>query len=86
MADPHETAGEDMDEESAQKLRSEQCHLPLFAAVSVVLPSKGDVFPVRCKESMIGYGDPVCVSTQVTENLSRPAECRLSVDDPVLPV
>jgi len=86
VADPDESLGEDMEEEPAQELRSEQCHLPLFASVGVVLPSEGDSFPVKSKESMVGDGDPVCVSTQVTEDLSRTAECRFSVDDPVIAV
>jgi hypothetical protein len=35
---------------------------------------------------MGGDGDPVGISTQVLDDLSRTAECWFSVDDPVLPV
>jgi hypothetical protein len=75
-----------MEEEPAQKFRSEQCHLPLFASVGIVLPWEGDAFPVKRKESMVRDRYPVGVSTQVTEDLSGPAERRLGIDNPVFPV
>jgi hypothetical protein len=75
-----------MEEEPPQKLSAEQCHLPLFASVGVVLPSECDAFPIKCQESMVRDGNPVCVSTQVTEDLSRPAERRFGVDDPIIAV
>ena len=75
-----------MEEEPAQELRSEQCHLPLLAPVRVILPSECDAFPVKRKKSMVGDRDPVCISTQVTEDLSGAAEHGFSVDHPVVPV
>ena len=75
-----------MKEEPAQELRPKQGHLPLFASVGIVFPSEGDAFPIKGKEPMVRDSDPVCVSTQVTEDLSRTAECRFRVDDPVIAV
>jgi len=86
VADANKSLREDMEEEPPQELRSEQCHLPLFASVAVVLPPEGDALPIKSKEPMVGDGDAVCVSTQVTEDLSRTAECRFRVDDPVIAV
>ena len=54
--------------------------------MGVVLPSEGDALPVKCKESMVGDSDSVRVSAQIAEDLSRTAECRFSVDDPVIAV
>jgi len=75
-----------MEEEPAQELRCEQCHFPLFTCMRVVLPSEGDVLPIKRKESMIGDGDPVCVSTQVAKDLRGAAERWFGVDDPVFAV
>jgi hypothetical protein len=54
--------------------------------MGVVLPSEGDALPVKDKESMVGDRDSVRVSAQIAEDLSRTAECRFSVDDPVIAV
>lgn len=48
-----------MEEEAAQELGGGQSHHPLFAAVSIVLPTKSDTFAIECEKPMIGDGDPI---------------------------
>ena len=86
IPDSHEALGQHVQEEAAQELRSQQRHRALLAAVSIVLPSEGDAFTIECEEPMIGDGDPVSVSTEISEDLGRTTESRLGVDHPVLAV
>ena len=86
MADSHESLRQHVQEEAAQELRSQQRHLALLAAVGVVLPSEGDAFSIECQEPMIGDGDPMGVSAEITQDLRRAAEGGFGIDHPVLPV
>ena len=86
MANPDEAFGLDMEEEAAQELRPQKRHLPLFAAVGVVLPPEGHAFPVKSEEPVVGNGDPMRISAQVAEHLSGTAQSRFGIDDPVLPM
>jgi hypothetical protein len=62
IPDSDEPLRQHVQEEAAQELGGEQSHHPLFAAVSIVLPTKSDAFAIECEEPMIGDGDSVRIS------------------------
>ena len=86
VADAHEALGQDVEEEPAQELRRGQGHLPLLAAVGVILPAEGDTHPVKRQKPMVGDGHAMRVAAQIAENLSGAAEGRLGIHHPVLAV
>ena len=61
-----------------------KCHELLLAAMSVVLPAKGDAIVVESDETMVGDGNAVSVTSQIVEDVFWPTERRLSIDDPVV--
>src|SRR5579885_232014 len=75
-----------MQEESAQKLRSQEGHLALLAAMRIILPPECYVLAVKGQEPVVGNGHPMRVPAQVTEDLHRAAKGRLRIDHPILPV
>ena len=56
----------------------------MFAAMSVVLPAKGDAIFLESDETMVGDGNAVSVASQIVEDMFWPTEGRLSVHNPVL--
>jgi len=86
IPDSHESLRQHVQEEAAQELSSQHHHRALLAAVSIVLPSEGDAFAIECEESMIGNGDPVRISAEITQDLLRATEGRFGIDHPVLAV
>jgi hypothetical protein len=75
-----------MEEEAAQELRSQQCHLTLLAAVSIVLPAESNAFAIERQQTVIGNGDAMRVTAEKAQYFQRSAEGRLGVHDPVLPM
>jgi hypothetical protein len=55
-----------------------------LVAVGVVLPAKGDAFAVELEQSMIADRNLVRVSAEVAQHLSRSAERRFGISNPVL--
>jgi len=53
--------------------------------VGVVLPAKGDVSVVHRQQPVIGDGHAMRVASQVLQDMFRPSEECLRIDDPVLP-
>lgn len=85
VTDSNESLGQNMEEEPAQELRSAvSCSAVCIGGRSPSI-GEGDAFSVERKESMVGYGDPVCVTTQVTKDLSRAAECRFRIHNAYRP-
>jgi hypothetical protein len=54
----------------------------LLAVVCVILPLKGHVRIIDRYDSMVGYGNPVCLTGKILEYVFSPAEGRLCVDKP----
>jgi hypothetical protein len=84
VADAHETFGQHMQKEAAQELDGGEGHPPLLLAVGIVLPTEGDVLPVKGQESMLGDGDAMGVAAQVGKDLRRSPKGRLGIDHPVM--
>ena len=60
-------------------------HLAALIVMGVVLPAKGDVIVVHRQQSVIGDGYAMRVASQILQDVFRPSERCLGVDDPVLP-
>jgi len=84
VADAHEAAWDDVHEEPAQELVGLQRHNALPVPVGIVLPAERHVVIVHADQPMVGDGDFVRISREVLENVCRPAEGRLGVDNPVI--
>ena len=84
VADAHEAAGEQVQEEAAQELIDGQAHEPLLVAVSGISPAEGDVAVGEGNESVVGDGDAVGVGTEIAQGVIRSAEGPLGIDDPVV--
>lgn len=68
---------------TAQELTGRQFHiLPLFAVRSLV--AEGDLTVLQCQNPVVGDGDPVDVSPQISEHLFCPVEGRFAEDHPLL--
>jgi hypothetical protein len=57
VADAHEAAREQVEEEAAQELIDGQGHEPLLVRVSGISPAEGDVAVGEGNESVVGDGD-----------------------------
>ena len=84
VANPDKAFRQHVQEESAEELRRHERHLPLLAAVGIVFPAEGYAFAVERQEPMVGNGDAMGVSAQVTQNLGGTAKGGLGIDHPVL--
>ncbi len=84
IADTHEAAGKQVQEESAQELFDRQSHQPLLVAVSRVSPTEGNVAVGQSYQPMVGNGDAMSVGAEVAQQMFWPAERPFAVDDPVV--
>jgi hypothetical protein len=84
VADAHQSAGQNVKQETAQELMSGNSHDLFLAAVSVVSPTEGDAIIFKSHEAMVGDGDAMCVAGQIVEDVFGTAEGWLGVDHPVL--
>lgn len=81
--DPDESARQGVKQEPAKELVGRKGHRARGVITLPVLPSERDLAVVKTDEAMVGDGDPMGVAGQVVENMLRPAEGTLRVDDPV---
>jgi len=84
VADAHEAARQQVQEEAAQELFDRQSHEPLLVAVSGISPAEGDVSGGESNQSVVGDRDAVGVGAEIAQSVFRSAEGRLGVDDPVV--
>ncbi len=84
VSDANQTAGQNVQQETAQELMGGDGHDLLPAAVGVVSPAEGDAIVFEGHETMVGDGDAMSVAGQVVENMCGAAEGRLGINDPVL--
>ena len=84
MADADQALGQDMDQESAQKLMGRNGHDLLLAAVRIVFPTERNSIILEGNQSMVGDGNAVRITSKVVENMLGTAEGRLGVDNPML--
>ena len=84
MTDADQSTGENMEQESAQKLVGRDgCEL-LLATMGVISPEEGNMAIAKTHEAMVRDGHAMRVASQIVQHLIRPAEWRLGIDDPVL--
>ena len=84
MADANQSLGQNVDQESAQKLFCGNSHDLLFAAMRIVLPAERHSIILEGDESMVGDRDTMGIAREIMQNMFGTAEGWLGVDDPVL--
>ena len=84
VADAHEAARQQVQEEAAQELIDRQSHEPLLVAVSGVSPAKGDVALGESNQPAVGDGDAMSVGAEIAQHVFWPTERPFGVDDPVV--
>lgn len=84
ISDADETSGQYMLDKAAEELRRRQSHFAVLFAVRVVLPAECDALSIKCQKAVIGDGNAMGVTAEIAQNVLRPAECRFSVNDPIL--
>jgi hypothetical protein len=84
VADAHEAARQQVQEEAAQKLIDGQSHQPLLVAVSGVAPAKGYVALGESNQPAVGDGDAMSVSTEIAQHMFWAAERPFGIDNPVV--
>ena len=82
--DADKAAGENMQQETSQKLFRGQGHLSLLVPVRIILPAEGNLVLFEGHKPVVGDGDAVSVAGEITQHMMRAAERRLGIDDPVL--
>jgi hypothetical protein len=84
VTNTNEAAGQDMKQETAKKLIGTKRHEAFLVFVSRVSEAERDLFAVEGDQPVIGNGNTMRISTEVSEHLIGPAERWLAVDDPVV--
>ena len=84
VADAHEAAGQQVQQEAAQELFDRQDHEPFLVAVSGVAPAKGYVALGESNQPAVGDGDAMSVSTEIAQHMFWAAERPFGVDNPVV--
>src|SRR5205085_11841448 len=73
-----------MQQESPNKLHSFHGHLLAVSCGGVVFEGEGDLAVVKSQDALVGNGDAMGITTQITEDIFGAGEGRFGVDDPVL--
>jgi hypothetical protein len=77
-------AGENMQQETSQKLFRGQGHLPLLISVGIILPAEGDLVVLERHQAVVSDSHAMSVAGEIPQHMMRAAERRLGIDDPVL--
>ena len=86
VSDADKALREHVHEKPADELLGRNGHNTLYVSMSVVAPTERDIVAVKCEQSMIGDGDAMGITTEVTEHLFGTTEGRFGVDDPFMPM
>jgi hypothetical protein len=78
--------GQHVQRESANKLLCGNGHRALHVAVSIIPPAERDVVAIEREQTMVGDGDAMGITAEVTQNLLRAAKRWFDVDDPWMSV
>jgi hypothetical protein len=84
MANTHETAGQDVQQETAEKLIRRKGQEALLVVVSRVSEAERDLVIVEGDQAVVRDGDAMGVGAEVAEHLVGSAERRLAIDHPVM--
>ena len=84
VADAHEAARQQVEQEAAQELFNSQSHEPLLVAVGGVSPAECHVALGESDQPAVGDSNAMGVGAEIAEYMFRAAERPLGVDDPVV--
>ena len=84
MTDTDESLRQDVKQEAPNELVGGDGHRSHLVAASVIPPAKRNVVAIESNEPVVGDGDAVSVAAEVSDDLLRPAEGGLGIDDPIL--
>ena len=82
VADAGKAFWQNMLQEPAQELLVGKSHGAALTLMGVVFPAKSDVWSSTDKQTVVGDGDSMGVAGQILQDVFRPAERRLGVNDP----
>ena len=86
MPDAGKPLREHVQQEPAYEFFGGDGHRALHVSMSVVPPAERDVVAVEGEQSMIGDGDAMRVTAEITQYLFGTTEGRLGIDDPFVPM
>ena len=83
VADADESPRQNVKQESPDELVSRYGHRSHLVAAGVIPPTEGNAFAIEGDEPVVGDGDTVSITTEIANDLFRPAEGGLwSLDIP----
>ena len=71
-------------EEPAKELFARESHGSLFVVIRIILPAEADLGFGNGENPMVGDGDAMGITSQVLQDMVRPAKRRLRIDDPIV--
>jgi len=77
-----EARWENMEKEPTEELVGVQGHDASSIAARVVFPGEGNAVVVEGEDAAVGYSDAVSITSEVLEDLARPPEGGLCVNEP----
>ena len=86
MSDANKPLREHVQQESADEFFGGDGHRALHVSMSVIPPAERDVVAVEGEQSMIGDGDAMRVTAEITQYLFGTAEGWFGIDDPFVPM
>ena len=84
MSDANESLRQDVKQESSDELVSRDGHRSHLVAAGVISPTEGNALAIEGDESVVGDGDPMSITTEIADDLLRPAEGWFGIDNPIL--
>ena len=86
MPDADKALREHVQQEPADEFFGGDGHRALHVSMSVIPPAERNVVAVEGEQSVIGDGDAMSVTAEITQDLFGPAEGRFGIDDPFVPM
>ncbi len=85
MADAMKAVRQGVEQEATDELIGANGEKLRLAVVAIILPTEGDGRVGHADQARVRNGDTVCVAAEIGQHLSRSAEGRLGVHDPLDP-
>jgi len=84
VADADESLRQHVKQESSNELVSRDVHRSHLVAAGVIPPTEGNAVAIEGDESVVGDGDPMSITAEIADDLFRPAEGGLGINNPIL--
>ena len=84
MADADESLRQDVKQESSDELVGSDGHRSHLVTARVISPTEGNAFAIEGDEPMVRDGDTMSITAEIADNLFRPAEGGLGINNPIL--